>query len=227
MAYVGLIVQENLCKSDINENITGKWKFSNNLTFSGNNTFTGVNKFTQTIEGTALKAKYANLNGADIAERYALSITDDNYKNLSNAKLKGYMVELSRDTGEVVLTKPNSRNFFGIISSNPSITMNDDTKKTKSYKPIALLGRVPCYVVGKVNKGDKLTTSKFIGVAKRKTFLDTILGKPTIGYSLTNKEIIFNADNIWIALQIGLVSGASSTTTNQILKQVFKERGKI
>ena len=39
---------------------------------------------------------------------------------------------------------------------------------------------------------------------------------------LTSKEIILNADNIWIALEIGLVSGASATTTNQIIKQVFK-----
>ena len=38
---------------------------------------------------------------------------------------------------------------------------------------------------------------------------------------LTNKEIIFDADNIWIALQIGLVSGASATTTNQIVKKIF------
>ena len=38
---------------------------------------------------------------------------------------------------------------------------------------------------------------------------------------LTSKEIILNADNIWIALEIGLVSGASATTTNQIIKQVF------
>ena len=40
---------------------------------------------------------------------------------------------------------------------------------------------------------------------------------------LTNKEIIFNADNVWIALEIGLVSGASATTTNQIIKKVFKK----
>ena len=38
---------------------------------------------------------------------------------------------------------------------------------------------------------------------------------------LTNKEMIFNADNIWISLTIGIVSGASATTTNQIVKQVF------
>ena len=40
---------------------------------------------------------------------------------------------------------------------------------------------------------------------------------------LTNKEMIFNADNIWTSLTIGIVSGASATTTNQIVKQVFKK----
>mgnify|MGYP002929630466 FL=1 len=38
---------------------------------------------------------------------------------------------------------------------------------------------------------------------------------------LTNKEMMMNASNIWIALGIGIVSGASSTGTNQIIKQLF------
>ena len=32
---------------------------------------------------------------------------------------------------------------------------------------------------------------------------------------------MFNVDNIWIALGIGIVSGAASTGTNQIIKQIF------
>ena len=34
-------------------------------------------------------------------------------------------------------------------------------------------------------------------------------------------EMIFNVENIWIALGIGIVSGASATCTNQIIKQLF------
>ena len=41
---------------------------------------------------------------------------------------------------------------------------------------------------------------------------------------LTNKEMIFNASNIWIALEIGIMSGASSTGTNQIIKQFFNKK---
>ena len=40
---------------------------------------------------------------------------------------------------------------------------------------------------------------------------------------LTNPETIFNVDNIWTALLIGMVSGSSATGANQIVKQLFKE----
>ena len=40
---------------------------------------------------------------------------------------------------------------------------------------------------------------------------------------LTNPEIMLNVTNIWTALGIGIVSGVSSTGTNQIIKQIFKK----
>ena len=77
-----------------------------------------------------------------------------------------------------------------------------------------------CYVVGEIYKvifKSKEELFKLIPI------IVTITGGIiAILIYLTNKEIIFDADNIWIALQIGLVSGASATTTNQIIKQVFK-----
>ena len=42
---------------------------------------------------------------------------------------------------------------------------------------------------------------------------------------LTNKELI-NASNIYSALEIGIISGASATTTNQIIKQIFLKEDK-
>ena len=79
-----------------------------------------------------------------------------------------------------------------------------------------------CYMVGEIYKV----------IFKRKEELFKLIpiivtitgGLLAILIYLTNKEIIFNADNIWIALEIGLVSGASATTTNQIIKQVFKSK---
>lgn len=41
----------------------------------------------------------------------------------------------------------------------------------------------------------------------------------------TNPEIILNCNNVWTAIGIGLVSGATSTGANQIVKQMlFKEK---
>lgn len=79
-----------------------------------------------------------------------------------------------------------------------------------------------CYMVGEIYKV----------IFKRKEELFKLIpiivtitgGILAILIYLTSKEIILNADNIWIALEIGLVSGASATTTNQIIKQVFKKQ---
>ena len=41
---------------------------------------------------------------------------------------------------------------------------------------------------------------------------------------LTNKEMILDANNIWVAMFIEIVSGASATNANQIIKQLFKNK---
>lgn len=79
-----------------------------------------------------------------------------------------------------------------------------------------------CYMVGEIYKvifKNKKNVYKLIPIIV--TITGGILA---ILIYLTSKEIILNADNIWIALEIGLVSGASATTTNQIIKQVFKKQ---
>lgn len=51
-------------------------------------------------------------------------------------------------------------------------------------------------------------------------FTSTIGGILGMVMFFTCPEIIF-ADNGWVALGIGIVSGASATGTNQIIKQLF------
>lgn len=41
---------------------------------------------------------------------------------------------------------------------------------------------------------------------------------------LTNPEMILNSENIWVAFGIGIVSGASSTSANHIIKKIFKKK---
>ena len=78
-----------------------------------------------------------------------------------------------------------------------------------------------CYVIGEIYKylfKKKPETYKFIPILL--SISGGILG---ILIYLTNQEMMMNASNIWIALGIGIVSGASSTGTNQIIKQLIRK----
>lgn len=80
---------------------------------------------------------------------------------------------------------------------------------------------VCCYIVGEIYKfvfKDKKEAYKLIPILV--SILGGILG---ILIYLTAPGMILNATNIWIALGIGVVSGASSTGANQVIKQMFKK----
>ena len=85
---------------------------------------------------------------------------------------------------------------------------------------------VCCYLIGEIYKvilKKRPETYKLIPVLVSVT--GGILG---IFIYLTNKEMMMNARNVWIALGIGIISGASSTGTNQVVKQLLsKEKDKI
>ncbi len=78
-----------------------------------------------------------------------------------------------------------------------------------------------CYVVGEIYKvifRNKQNLYKLIPIV-----LSCFGGLLGIIIFLTNPEIMLNVSNIWSAILIGVVSGASSTGTNQIIKQIFKK----
>lgn len=80
---------------------------------------------------------------------------------------------------------------------------------------------VCCYIIGEIYKvlfKNKQEAYKLIPIVM--AIIGGLLG---IIIYLTNPEMILNAENIWIALGIGIVSGASSTGANQIVKQIFKK----
>lgn len=79
---------------------------------------------------------------------------------------------------------------------------------------------VCCYVIGEIYKiifKKKKETYKIIPIV-----LSVIGGILGVLIFLSNPELIFNVDNFWVALVIGIVSGLSSTGTNQIIKQITK-----
>lgn len=78
---------------------------------------------------------------------------------------------------------------------------------------------VCCYVLGELYKlvfRKKTQAYKFIPIT-----MCVIGGMLGIIMFYTEPTMIFDADNAWVALGIGMVSGVSATGTNQIIKQLF------
>lgn len=78
-----------------------------------------------------------------------------------------------------------------------------------------------CYIIGEIYKivfKNKKEWYKLIPL-----ILSIFGGIIGIVIFYTNPEMILDAHNVWIALGVGIVSGASSTGANQIIKQVFSK----
>lgn len=91
------------------------------------------------IAATSTSARYA-----DLAEKYA---ADAMY-------LPGTVVEFGGEA-EVTLATADSRSVAGVVSTNPAYLMNVDAVGVA----VALTGRVPCRVTGKIAKGDMLVSA--------------------------------------------------------------------
>lgn len=98
------------------------------------------------FSGVAVSARYA-----DLAEKYE---ADAEYEPGTVVKIGGEK--------EITMTISHAdTEVFGVISTDPAYIMNNDCDGL----PVALQGRVPVKVIGKVKKGERLTTSDVPGVA--------------------------------------------------------------
>ena len=77
----------------------------------------------------------------------------------------------------------NDTRSAGVVTTNPAYIMNSEQTGIKIC--IALAGRVPCKVIGRVKKGDLLTTAATPGYAIKA--LDPKLGA-VIGKALEDKD---------------------------------------
>ena len=102
-----------------------------------------------TVYAKATSAQYA-----DLAEVYE---TDSDYE-------VGTVVVFGGEKEVTISTEGNDPRVAGVISGSPAYLMN-----TKSNgQPVALLGKVPCKVIGHIVKGDMLSTDPaHNGVAKK------------------------------------------------------------
>jgi hypothetical protein len=100
---------------------------------------------------TASQSKYA-----DLAERYHADAEYD----------VGTVLVIGGDAEVTISTQRSDTRIAGIVSVNPAYRMNSEAGNDKTHPFIALKGRVPCKVAGRICKGDMLITSETPGHAR-------------------------------------------------------------
>ena len=124
----------------------------------------GANDQTGTVEGdwsltagSTFQATYT----ADLAERY----------EADEELTPGTVVAMGGDKEISATTKDNDENVFGVISTEPGFVLNggagEKGSRDKTHPKVAMVGRCPCKVKGKISKGDRLVSSSTKGVARK------------------------------------------------------------
>ena len=118
--------------------------------------------------GSRMSATYA-----DVAEYYE---GDKIYE-------PGTVLIFGGENEVTISTIVNDTRIAGVVTTNPAYVLNENQSGDKVC--IALVGRIPCKIIGRVKKGDLLTTSNTPGCAI--VALNPKLGS-IIGKSLENKD---------------------------------------
>jgi hypothetical protein len=130
---------------------------------------TGADATSGTIQGTwsLTGASKMQATYADLAEYYE---GDQQYE-------PGTVLIFGGDKEVTTSNTFNDTRLAGIVTTDPAYVMNKDQKGLAVC--LALAGRVPCRVVGRVKKGDLLTTSATPGCAVKATNpqIGSVIGK--------------------------------------------------
>ena len=126
--------------------------------------------FCVNLFGTATEAEYA-----DLAERFE---ADSVYE-------PGTVVELGGEKEITAVEEELSDKVFGVISTKPGFLLNGRAGKNDTHPAVALNGRVPVKVIGKINRGDRLVSAGN-GLA-RAAKINEANSFNVIGRSLENK----------------------------------------
>ncbi len=103
-----------------------------------------ASNFFNRVFATATTALYA-----DVAERFAA----DEVMEPGTVVELGGSKEITRSVEEL------SDQVFGVISTNPAFTMNGGAGEDDTHPAVAMTGRVPVKVIGRVRKGDRLVSA--------------------------------------------------------------------
>ena len=127
--------------------------------------------YATTFNGVATTAKYA-----DLAERFSSD----------RAYAPGTVVELGGVEEVTAVGEELSNNVFGVVSSKAAYLMNAAAGDDATHPAIAMQGRVPVNVIGKVKKGDRLVSAGN-GLARAARNQSDITPFNVIGRALENK----------------------------------------
>lgn len=130
------------------------------------------------FHGTATHAQYA-----DVAELYT---ADQQFE-------AGTLIMLSDGGGEEEVTQTlhqKDPKILGVVTTDPALLMNAKLNAGNKFAVgVALLGRVPCKVVGKVDKGDRICSSDTKGHGMSADLQDfEYTWKHVIGRALESKS---------------------------------------
>ena len=119
--------------------------------------------YATTFNGVATQAKYA-----DLAEKY---VGDAEYE-------PGTVLVFGGDAEVTTTDTKGDHRVAGVVSTNPAYLMNSELNEVNTVE-VALAGRVPCKVLGKVQKGDILVTAAIAGyaIANNTPGVGTVVGK--------------------------------------------------
>jgi len=130
-----------------------------------------ANIYATTFNGTASQAEYA-----DVAERF----------HADTELEEGTVVELGGINEITTAIDELTDNVFGVVSTKPAYLMNAKAGTQETHPAIAMNGRVPVKVIGRVNKGDRLVSAGN-GFARAAT-QGELTAFNVIGRSLENKD---------------------------------------
>jgi len=142
----------------------------------GTNNFKYNTVYANLFSGTALEAFYA-----DLAENY---LGDQDYE-------PGTVLVFGGEYELTTTDQKGDRRVAGVVSTEPATLMNS-ALEGKFVIPLALQGRVPCKVIGRVDKGDMLVTSAIPGYAivNNDPKVGTVIGKALESKTDDSKGII-------------------------------------
>jgi len=170
---LGTDLNDNLTiQSSVNSNISPDQNETRNIGSSGRRWDV---VYANIFNGTATEAKYA-----DLAEKY---LSDQEYE-------PGTVLVFGGEKEVTTTNFKGDHRVAGVVSTQPAYLMNSDLNE--SAVSIALQGRVPCKVLGKVAKGDLLVCSAIPGYAlvNNNPSVGTMIGKALEDKTDTSKGTI-------------------------------------